>query len=607
MPIKAGKRLGRTKKVVKTFVVVFFISLIVLAGGLVAYGYSYRDRALLNSYTNSMRVASKREGQIKDELKKTEEEAKGRKIKIVLDDKSWERSFEEVSWDLDEDKTSQEIFAYGHNSNWQRNILPLASSLVIRKEFPLIYTFNEGMVEDWLSSINSEVGTPKTETNLKVKSGKPQVIEPSEGKTIDLDAVKEAIVARLGLDEEDEIKTTLVAEQPVISTSEAEGLKDKAVELTSEEVKLEGPKETVTLSTNTLGAMIELKKEASQERSFLSRSEKLGPVYVSFNREKVREFLEKEADQLNELPKDARFTISDGKVTIKETSSDGRLVKLDEATDEIIETLEAGQKKKIALPSEVEPAAISAQSPSDIEKYGIKELIGSATTDFRNSPENRIHNIKNGVQFISGSLIKPDEEFSTLKQLGKIDASSGYLQELVIKENETVPEFGGGLCQVSTTLFRAAMNTGLKITERQNHSYRVSYYEPPVGMDATIYSPQPDLKFINDTPNYILIQGSVSGNKITFDFYGTKDGRSVETSDPQVYDITSPPPPIYIDDPSLEPGEEKRIDREHSGAKATFNYKVSKNGKVLFEQKFNSSYVPWAAKYLRGPSKPEGQ
>ncbi len=151
------------------------------------------------------------------------------------------------------------------------------------------------------------------------------------------------------------------------------------------------------------------------------------------------------------------------------------------------------------------------------------------------------------------------------------------------------------------------MNTGLKITERQNHSYRVSYYEPPVGMDATIYSPQPDLKFVNGTSNYILIQGSVSGNKITFDFYGTKDGREVETSDPQIYDVTSPPPPVYIDDPSLEPGEEKRIDREHSGAKATFTYKVKKDGKVLFEQKFNSAYVPWAAKYLRGPSKPEGQ
>jgi len=601
MPVKADKRLGRTRKVVKTFAVIFFISFVVLSGALVAYGYGYRDQVLLNSYAGSLRVASKRDSQVKDELKKIEGETKGRKIKIVLEDKSWERSFEETAWELDEDKTTQEIFAYGHNGDWKRNILPLLGSLVVRKKFPLVYTFNEGMVEDWLSSINSEVGTPKTETNLKVKSGKAQVIEPSEGKTIDLDAVKEAIVARLSLDKEGEIKTALIAEQPVISLPEAEALKDKAVELTSEEVKLVGPKETVTLSTSTLGGMIELKKEVSQEHGFLSRLKKLGPAYVSFNRAKVREFLEKEADQLNELPKDARFTIADGKVTIREASSDGRLVKLDEAADEIVKTLEAGQEKKIVLPDKVEPAAISATSPSDIEKYGIKELIGTATTDFKNSPENRVHNIKNGVQFISGSLIKPGEEFSTLKRLGKIDASSGYLQELVIKENETVPEFGGGLCQVSTTLFRAAMNTGLKITERQNHSYRVSYYEPPVGMDATIYSPQPDLKFVNGTSSYILIQGSVSGSKITFDFYGTEDGREVETSEPQVYDVTSPPPPIYIDDPSLEPGEEKRLDREHAGAKASFTYKAKKDGKVLFEQKFNSSYVPWAAKYLRGP------
>jgi vancomycin resistance protein YoaR len=218
-----------------------------------------------------------------------------------------------------------------------------------------------------------------------------------------------------------------------------------------------------------------------------------------------------------------------------------------------------------------------------------------------------VHNIKTGVKYISGAIVKPNEEFSTIARLGTIDQSSGYLPELVIKENSTVPEFGGGLCQVSTTLFRAAMNAGLDITERQNHSYRVSYYEPPVGMDATIYYPKPDFKFKNTTNNYILINGYVEGTKVSFDIYGTKDGRTVSVSDPEVYDITPPPDPIYTDDPTLEPGEVKQTDSAHPGAKAIFYYTVKKGDQIINKQTFKSAYVPWPAKFKRGPEIKQGE
>jgi vancomycin resistance protein YoaR len=109
--------------------------------------------------------------------------------------------------------------------------------------------------------------------------------------------------------------------------------------------------------------------------------------------------------------------------------------------------------------------------------------------------------------------------------------------ELVNKKNTTVPEFGGGICQVSTTMFRVALNTGLKITERHNHAYPVSYYNPP-GLDATIYIPSPDLKFVNDTKNHILIQSRIEGTKLFFDFYGNPDGRQVELIGPTITEKT---------------------------------------------------------------------
>ena len=148
---------------------------------------------------------------------------------------------------------------------------------------------------------------------------------------------------------------------------------------------------------------------------------------------------------------------------------------------------------------------------------GIKELLGSGHSNFYGSSANRRHNIRVGSNKLSGMIIKPGEEFSLVKALGDVNKETGYLFEMVIKGNKTVPEYGGGLCQVATTLFRAALQSGLPITERRNHSYRVSYYEP-AGTDATIYSPHPDLRFINDTGNNILIQARFESNDIYFDF-----------------------------------------------------------------------------------------
>jgi vancomycin resistance protein YoaR len=149
------------------------------------------------------------------------------------------------------------------------------------------------------------------------------------------------------------------------------------------------------------------------------------------------------------------------------------------------------------------------------------------------------------------------------------------------------------------------MNAGLKITERQNHRYRVSYYEPPVGMDATIYEGSPDFKFVNTYPNSILVQSSVVGTKITFEIYGKKDGRTTEVTNPNVYDVVNPPYPLYTETDTLPVGTTKKIEGSHPGASASFNYTVfNADGSVINKQTFTSKYVPWQAKYLVGTAQP---
>lgn len=236
---------------------------------------------------------------------------------------------------------------------------------------------------------------------------------------------------------------------------------------------------------------------------------------------------------------------------------------------------------------------------ADPEAVGIVEQVGVGTSDFSGSPANRRKNIALGIQRVNGTVVQPGEEFSMMKTLGVIDGAHGWLPELVIKGNETKPEYGGGLCQIGTTAFRGALNVGLPIVERRNHSYRVRYYEP-AGTDATLYDPKPDFRFRNDMAHPVLINAYASGSKAIFEFWGTKDGRVADPIKPRIFNIVQPPPMKLIETTDLPPGQKKCTESAHAGATAEFTYTVTyPNGEVKSEV-FRSHYRPWQAVCLVG-------
>lgn len=235
----------------------------------------------------------------------------------------------------------------------------------------------------------------------------------------------------------------------------------------------------------------------------------------------------------------------------------------------------------------------------DPTNLGITDLLGVGKSNFSGSPVNRRKNIAHGVALVNGTLIPPGETFSLLTTLGPVDQSHKWLPELVIKGNETKPEFGGGLCQIGTTTFRGALASGLPIVERQNHSYRVRYYEP-AGTDATIYEPRPDFRFLNDTNSHILINAYAKGDDIFFEFWGTKDGRIAEQTKPVISNVVSPPPMKLIETLDLPPGKKKCTETAHAGADASFTYTVTMPSGEVKKETFRSHYRPWQAVCLIG-------
>lgn len=234
------------------------------------------------------------------------------------------------------------------------------------------------------------------------------------------------------------------------------------------------------------------------------------------------------------------------------------------------------------------------------ERLGVRELLGVGTSNYSGSPTNRQKNIANGARLLGGLIIPPGEEFSTLNALKPFTEENGYFPELVIKDKRTKPEVGGGLCQVGTTMFRATLDSGLPVTMRQNHSYRVTYYEP-AGTDATIYDPAPDFKFVNDTGHSVVVITKVlPKSRLRFEFWGTRDGRTQSQGPIRLWDETEPPAPKMIETSSLEEGKTRCFESAHKGAKTNFTYTITYPDGTANKRDFFSLYKPWQQQCLIG-------
>ena len=290
--------------------------------------------------------------------------------------------------------------------------------------------------------------------------------------------------------------------------------------------------------------------------------------------------------------------IQDGQVTEFAAPNDGQRF------DTVTFLSSATQSGTLKLPTIALPPQ---QSLADTNNLGIKEVIGFGESWYAGSIPGRIHNVSLTAGRINNYLLAPGEEFSFNKALGPVSAATGFKPGYIIQGGRSVLADGGGVCQVSSTVFRALLDAGVKITRRLPHSYRVSYYEigNQPGFDATVYAGGVDLRFVNDTPGHILISTQTDSKRLymSVTLYGTSDGRYSEILDYKQWDAKGAPATEYIEDLSLAPGTRQQIDWPAGGVKTQFRNVVYRaNGEVLYDDTYYSNYQPWSAKFLVGPN-----
>tara|TARA_A100001037_G_scaffold293079_1_gene309232 strand:- start:691 stop:2526 length:1836 start_codon:yes stop_codon:yes gene_type:complete len=335
---------------------------------------------------------------------------------------------------------------------------------------------------------------------------------------------------------------------------------------------------------------------------------------VTINRDRMREFLVFASEQLFIRPINAKFNYDDelGVLSVLESAKFGRELDIDASLDHIIDSLEDGHNNAYFQFKTVDPIVGDGITKSDL---GIDGLVSESKTFFRGSGDSRMQNISAGSEMISGILIAPGEEFSFNEHLGDVSLDTGFAEAWIIYGGRTIQGLGGGICQVSTTLFRAAFYGGYPILERNPHAYRVGYYEqgansPGPGLDATIFSPVADFRFLNDRDDWLLIESylDLDDQSLSYKFYSGSDSREVSVSEPSISDVVDAKDPVYEFNSDLDDGEIRQVDWENKGAKVVVERKVENNGVVIIDEEISTRYQPWGSVYQfgEGAELPEG-
>lgn len=596
---------GRRKKTRKKWpylsLAIFFVTLIALFLYGSAYAYWYQGRIYPGVKIGNIDVGGFTPAHAQKLLVQIFDRIKQQGFSFVFEDYSVSISptitsptdpdltYELITWSPH--KTIGDAYQRGRNGSWWRRILLPLSFIAHAQIVPADMAIDEEKLTDILRENLQKFETPPLPPRIRWTGNSYDILEEKDGSVFDYAAAARQTAAQL--------RTLAPAPQILTLRTTPPPLRKKDITAahTSYLDTLATIKPTLIwrAGNNTWKFPFNDYKEYLEWDGVAQNS-----TTLSISSQWIKNQLSSIKKTIDNPARDAKFTVKDGRVVEFQQSKDGVLLNQKITEARIKDNFLVGIWET-DLVTVIDKAKIQTE---DVNDLGITEIIGVGVSDFSGSPENRRHNIAIGAQSLNGLLIRPGEEFSLIKALLPIDQTKGYLPELVIKGGKTIPEYGGGLCQIGTTTFRAALKSGLPITARQNHSYRIRYYEP-AGTDATIYDPAPDFRFLNDTPGSILIQTRMENDKLIFEFWGTNDGRIATSTQPKIYNITKPPPTKYIKTSDLAPGEIKCTEKAHDGADAEFTYTVTYPDGTVEERIFKSHYRPWQEVCLVGESPDE--
>ncbi|HEC33783.1 MAG TPA: hypothetical protein ENI37_03605, partial [Chloroflexi bacterium] len=465
------------------------------------------------------------------------------------------------------------------------------------QDLPPVLSYDEATARLYLETLAEQVDQPPVDAALTLQDTTPVASPARPGRALDVEATLAAV--REGLASLGTGGVNLVVREVPPQVTDAEPARAWAQALLAESLVLVSPDPR----EGDPGPWV---LPPEQLADLLSTFVSNGRLQATLDRERLRAYLEGLAPTLAVAAVNARFHFDEasGELVPVAPSAEGRALDVEGSLQNVLAAVEAGQH---TAPLSVQAVTPRYTEAATAEELDIRVLVAEGDSYFIGSPSGRDHNIRLAASKFDGLVIAPGETFSFNHYLGEVSAEVGYDESYITAGEQLAVEVGGGICQVSTTAFRAALRGGYPIVERWFHHHRVGYYELRgygPGFDATVYSPLVDLKFVNDRSAPLLIETEIEErtHRLVFRFYSTDDGRRVEVEGAEITDEIEPGEPIYQLDETLEPGTVIRWQSALAGLTATVERWVyDAAGNLMYHDTFVSHYAPRRAAYHYGP------
>lgn len=518
-------------------------------------------------------------------------------------DRFWQMTATDLGVQFDASATASTAFDIGNSGNLVLDLYNQSNAWFTGDVIAPVITYDQNVAMNELSAIAEEINRDAINSALAIDGTTVQVTEGQIGRQLDVQATLDRLSESI-------LRMDTGAEIPLVINESPALVSSVAAVANQIETALSG---SVTLTAtdefgNQLGPWVVTTEQIASllTVSLTNNGDGTQSYDVDIDMGAFENYLQTLAPGLITPALDGRFDFvpETGQLQVLEPAQSGRVLN-------VANTLARLEEGVFAAENRVVPMAFDYTLPSyhnqiTASELGITELVAEATTYYNGSSQNRRTNIAVGVSRMNGIIVGPGEEFSFNYQLGDISYENGFVDGLVIFGGRTVNGIGGGICQVSTTLFRTVFNGGFAITERNSHGYRVGYYElsgQAPGMDAAIWQPERDFRFQNNSPYHILIEANVypGDNALQFRFYSTQHWQ-VEVEEPIIRDVEPAPEALFISNSDLNLGEISQVDFAADGADVTVYRNIyDMDGNLVFEDYAYTHYVPWQAIYEVAP------
>jgi len=507
-------------------------------------------------------------------------------VTVVYQEHSWEIAADDLGVDLDEKASVARAYSIGRTGDITEIITERLNSWFGGIEVQARLSSDESRTAATLASILEVVEIPPTDASISIVDSAPAIVPAVPGLEVDRDGFTTRLLGAFVSSEGSIVVPVYDVQANILNEDAVEALADTKTML-SGDVSIFFGNKSWKFTPDQISTWIAFRSVAvpasTANDAGRSLTGYLLEVYIC--PDKASDDVMPEIAATGKPARNASFQVENGNIRIV-PSEDGTGPDMDSMAREMTRALAEGTTRTVEIRMmRIEPEITTQKA----QGMGIKDEIATFTTRFDRSNRPRVNNIHTIANAVDGALVAPGALFSLNERVGRRTAERGYQEAPAIINGRLVPSLGGGICQFGTTMFNTIFESGLPVIERRNHSLFISAY--PKGRDATLAWGGPDLRFKNDTPNWVLIDTSYTSSSVTVMFYGTDPGYTV-TSDTGPWANVVPYRTREVTDSTL-PLAARRIEQQGvNGGTVVVRRYVRKDGQLVREDSFRSTYRP---------------